>query len=190
MGPLLFTVIDFVESVRNLGVTMDYRLRFVKHIDKCIRKSYINLRKIFSIRKLINIKTKVILSEALVLSNFNFAVAVYGPCLDSKKANRIQIVQNSCLRLIFTLKRNAHVLHKLNSIPWLNIKSRPYIHCACQFHKILLCRSPPYLYNKIRYRPDVHNINIRKDIYKDELTVPRHNSTLFKTEQHKKVALF
>lgn len=39
----------------------------------------------------------MILSESLFISNFNFAVAVHEPCIDSKRANNIQLPMSKFL---------------------------------------------------------------------------------------------
>ena len=48
---------------------------------------------------------------------------------------------------------------------------------VCFFYKIIKYKTPPYLYNKIRHRTDVHNINIRN---RNSLTIPAHNKELYK----------
>lgn len=168
--------IEIVESARSLGVVIDSGLRFEEYIVKQIQKSVINLKIIHSVRKIINYKTKILLCEILVLANLNYADSLYGPCLDSHLVRRIQVIQNSCLRLIYGVGRREHVSHKLKTIPWLNMHQRRYLHSACLFHKILLSKTPPYLINKITYRTDVHSINIRR---KDQLTIPIHSHTFF-----------
>lgn len=117
------------------------------------------------------------LCDSLVLSHFNHCDTVYGPCIDSTEARRIQKVQNSCLRLIFGIKRRQRISYKLKTVGWLNMYNRRRLHLACFFHKILKYKSPPYLLNKLTFRNDVHNINIRR---KDILTVPQHRKEIFK----------
>lgn len=169
--------LEFTENVKNLGLVIDSRLRFAEHVKVCLQKAYMNLKHIYSIRKFINNKTKILLCDSLVLSQFNFADSVYGPCLDKATVLRIQRVQNACLRLIYGVSKKQHISHKLALVPWLDMETRRYFHSACLFNKIMVNKTPPYLYCKIRYRTDVHNVNIRR---KDELTIPAHSHTLFR----------
>lgn len=127
-------------------------------------------------KQILNYRSKVLLCDSLVLSQFNYCDAVYGPCLSVESSRRIQVVQNSCLRLIFGLDRKQHISHKLNVIPWLNMEKRRNLHSACLFLKIIHFKTPPYLYNKITFRTDVHNINIRR---KDLITIPIHRLSKF-----------
>lgn len=55
--------------------------------------------------------------------------------------------------------------------------SRRYLHAACTFHSIIINRTPLYLYRKISFRTDVHNVNVR---FKGLLTPPAHKTQLFK----------
>ena len=107
----------------------------------------------------------------------NHCDSVYGPCLDSTDARRIQKLQNSCLRLIYGIRRRYRISHKLRNITWLNMYNRWQLHMTCLFLKILKLKSPRYLHNKLRFRTDVHNINIHR---KNILTIPQHCKGIFK----------
>lgn len=55
-------------------------------------------------------------------------------------------------------------------------KPQNFAYTACLFHKIVTDKQPPYLYNKITFRTDVHNLNLR---HKRLLTMPQHKTVLF-----------
>lgn len=167
----------FKESTKNLGLILDTDLRFRDHINNCIKKAYCNLKLLFRNRLLLTLKTKILLCNSLVLSHFNFADEIYGPCLDSVTSKRIQKTQNTCLRFIYGIRKRNRVTHKLKDVKWLNMYNRRQLHAACLFHKIIIYRTPPYLYNKITYRTDVHNINIRT---RGNVTIPKHKTQLYK----------
>ena len=157
--------IKVTNIIKNLGLYIDNDLRFTEHITKCLQKAYCNLRLIFQQR------------HVFVLSHFNYCDGVYSPCLTEYDSRRIQKVQNSCLRLIFGVRKYDHISSKLIENNWLSMSPRRYLHMTCQYHTILQNRAPSYLYRKIRFRTDVHNINIR---FKGKLTIPRHNLHLYK----------
>lgn len=165
------------DKARNLGLTYDTCLRFKPHISNCIRLAYYNLKMIYNSRYFLSQKVKKILCESLVLSKFNFSDFVYGSSIDAVDSRRIQTVQNSCLRLIFGIRKHQHITHKLSEINWLNMYNRRQLHAACLCHKIILYKSPMYLYEKLSFRTDVHNLNIRS---KGTLTPPLHHTELFK----------
>ena len=129
--------VPYSKTGRNLGLIFDSELRFKPHISKCIQVAYSNLKKIFPHRHLLSKKDKIMLTDSLVLSHFNFADVVYGPCLTRMDSDRVQRVQKACLRLICGIRRREPVSHKLKEINWLSMDLRRKLHSAVLFHKII-----------------------------------------------------
>lgn len=170
-------VIPVSNEAKNLGVIMDSQLRFERHITVLIQRSYAAIKAIYGVRDLLTIAVKSMLCEALVLSNFNYASCVYGPFLTTNSKRKIQKVQNSCLRLIYGIRKFQRISHKLKETSWLNMENRRTLQSLCFFHKLLIFKCPPYLYEKLTFRTDVHNINIR---CRGRLTHPQFKTELFK----------
>lgn len=169
--------IYIVEEAKNLGVVIDSDLRFKTHISKLMQKSYATIKLIYGNRHYLTRQTKIMLCESLVLSLLNFADSLYGPNLTSLLKHKIQKIQNSCLRLIYGIRRHERISHKLIDTGWLNMERRRILHSACLYHTIIVRKIPHYLYNKIQFRTDVHTINIR---FKGLLTPPNHYHEYFK----------
>ena len=131
----------------------------------------------FRNRTYLSRNTKRLLCDSLVLSCFNYADVLYSPFLSYRSKYKIQKVQNACIRIIFGIRRRDHVSHKLKDINWLNMSNRRSLHTACHFHRVIVGGKPPYLSNRVRYRSDVHAINVR---FRGLLTPPLHNTELFK----------
>lgn len=167
-----------VGEARSLGLTFDSSLRFRSHVSDYIRRGYGKLKLIYNKRYFMNRKIRSYLCNTLVLSGLNYCDYVYGPSIDARDIHRIQVLQNSCLRLIFGVRRRQRISHKLNEIKWLNMENRRLYHAATLFHKIILFKSPPYLLNKISYRSDIHNINIR---FGGTVVIPAHKTEAFKS---------
>ena len=169
--------INIKEEFKNLGVYIDNTFRYKRHVSNCMQRAYCNLRKIYSIRGMLNVKSKSLLCDSLVLSIFNYCDVVYSSCLDSRDRVRIQRVQNSCLRLVYGVRKYDRVTHKLGEIGWLSMANRRLLHSACFYRKVMIDRCPPYLYEKITFRTDVHALNLR---YRGGLTPPKHNTEFYK----------
>lgn len=73
----------FSDSARELGLYIDYQLRFGEHVTCMLRKAYMSLKLIFAQRHCLNTDVKKSLCEALVLSHFNHFDVAYVTCLDS-----------------------------------------------------------------------------------------------------------
>lgn len=168
--------VEVVDVVRDLGLLVSSDLRFKEHIASCSRKAYTNLKLLYNSYHILGKSTKILLCNSLVLSHLNYCDVAYGPCLDRLTSVRIQRIQNSCIRYICGLRRRDHVSHKLNELCWLNMENRRKLHLYCFAYKVLTFRTPPYLSDKITFRSDVHNINIRHPHF---ITPPLHGTTLF-----------
>jgi hypothetical protein len=137
--------IDFKNSAKNLGVVLDHKLRFKEHISSKLKIGYLALKMIYSHRHYLSQATKKMLCEALVLSPLNYCDSIYGPCLDVLDTRRTQKLQNSCMSLIFGIRRREHISHKLKELKWLNMYNRRKLHATCFFYKVLKFKTPPYL---------------------------------------------
>lgn len=169
--------IQFVDNARDLGLIIDDSLRFREHVVSVVRRAYGALRLLYPHRSCLPVHTKRVLCESLVLSQFTYCSPVYSFCLDKETLDRIQRVQNSCIRFIYRIKKYDHVSHKLGELGWLPMRISFKFFSLCAFHNIILKRSPPYLFNRLVYRTDVHNINIRR---RNILSCPRHRTSTFK----------
>nr|CAH7745569.1 unnamed protein product [Callosobruchus chinensis] len=163
-------------EVKNLGVILDEDLRFSKHVTNTIRKASSNLKSIYGYKDLLNRSTKILLTDALVLSHFNFCDVLYNACLDHHDTERIQKVQNACLRFIHGIRRGKSTSHKLVQTNCLNMKDRRVLHSACLYHKVVTMKVPLNLYDKITFWHYVHNVNIRS---KTTIIPPAHHTALF-----------
>lgn len=169
--------LEFVHVARNLGVMLDDRLSFDDHVKLLLRRSFSALKLIYRNRHFLTTKTKTLLCDTLVLSQFNFCDVLYGSFLSYRNVKRIQMVQNSCLRFICGIRRRERISHRIKEIGWLDMDARRKLHCACMFHKVVLNKTPAYLYNKITFRTDVHNLNLR---HRGVVMIPSHRTQFFK----------
>lgn len=170
------SVLPIADSVRDLGLILDNSFRFREQISRYIRNSYLTMKTLYPHRSTLNTHIKIRLCESLILSRFAYCSVVYDPAIDSNTEYRIQKVQNSCLRYIFGIRKFEHVSHKLKDCGWLNMRRRRELRTLCLFHEILTTKTPSYLYNKITFRTDVHNITTR---HRNLISPPLHKTSLF-----------
>lgn len=168
-------MLPVVSSAKNLGLIIDDDFRFKSHVNKLLQRSYSNLKILYSNRFVLNFNLRKTLSESLVLSQFNYCDFIYGPCLDNIYKSRIQKVQNSCVRFIFSLKKFDHVSHKINALNWLNMVNRRILHLNIFVHKLLIYKNGNIV-DKLTQRSHIHSVNVRQ---KNKLTMPHHSTALF-----------
>ena len=168
--------VEICDEAKNLGVYIDSGLRFGGHVSACLRSAYGTMRMLYPHRHMLDVGTKKMLCDSLVLSRFNHADSVYGPCLLEADVYRVQRVQNSCLRFIYGIRKFERVTHTLITAKWLNMRQRRLLHFLCLCHRVVVDKVPQYLYQKIQFRTDVHHLNIR---HKGNITIPAHRTTTF-----------
>lgn len=168
--------LSIVHKAKNLGVIIDNTFRYRDQISKYIKNAYLQLKKLYPYRSVLNTNIKLKLVEAFVLSQFTYCAALYHPAIDCVTANRIQKIQNSCLRFAYGIRKYDHISHTLAESGWLNMRNRRELQSLCLFHRILTFETPPYLLNKITFRSDVHNITTR---FRGLISPPAHKMSLY-----------
>lgn len=169
--------INICSEVRNLGLVFDENLRFQSHVSLLIRKCYFALKLLYNNFNIINFKIRKKLAETLVLSVLNYGLVVFFPCLDSRTQNRIQMIQNSCCRFIYGLKKFYHVTNKINELKWLKMPNTYRFQLLSLVHRVLLTESPMYLKNKLLFRNSVHQLGLR--FTSSSLDMPKFYTSLF-----------
>ena len=69
--------LSVVHSAKNLDLIFDDNLRLKSHINSLLNKTYISLKLLYSNRFIINENLKILVSESLVLSLFNYCDFIY-----------------------------------------------------------------------------------------------------------------
>ena len=169
--------LPIVDSAKTLGLVLDNSFRYTDQVTRYIKNAYAALRLLYPHRSYLTYETKRILCEALVLSQFNYMLPLYHPALSAYDSNRIQKVQNCCLRYIYGLRKYDHISHKLQSAGWLSMKNRAQLNALVLYHKLLFYETPPYLFNRIHFRDSIHD---RVTRYRHFISPPLHRTSLFK----------
>lgn len=168
--------IEVVSVAKNLGLFIDSSLRFREHVATLVQKSYASLRLLYSNISIINFKLRKKLTEVLVLSILNYSSIVYFPCLDKFTQYRLQKIQNSCCRFIFGLRKYDRVSKRINQLGWLTVENTFKLNFSVFIENLMHTSSPFYLREKLVFRGEMHNTNIR---YPNNLTIPRFRTVLF-----------
>ncbi len=156
-------IINKNPHVKNLGITFDEILSWRKHIDQCITKSYFKLKQLYRFKTFLSTSVKKILCDLLVLSTFNYCDIVYFN-LDVTYKNKIQKVQNSCVRFIYGLKKSSrsHISPYIKKLSWLNMNNRRLLHCCGFMYKIVRGDAAVYLNNMFQFRGVNHSYSTRQ----------------------------
>ena len=171
-------------EVYDLGVLLDENLSWEKHCDKIIGKAYGKLREAYRAKNFLNRKSKIVIVESYVLSQFNYCDTIMQN-LSMAVKDKIQKLQNACTRFIFGLRKYDHISQHFKELNSLNMNNRRILHSASQMHKITLGKAPTYLCSKIRYRNAFHLHNTRGNTM---LHIPAYRNTYGRDRFFRKVA--
>ena len=87
------------QSVRNLGVVFDSNFTFSDHVSQVIKSTRVHARDVYRIRPLLDLKTSVLLANALVSSRLDYCNSLF-LSLNDFELRRLQLVQNSLCRVV------------------------------------------------------------------------------------------
>ena len=125
-----------VESVRDLGVTLDCQLNMWAHISKIVSACYYHLRRIRQLRHCLDKDDRQRLVSSLVLSRIDYCnVALAG--LPATSLAPLQRVINAAARFVANLRPRDHVSPVLRDLHWLPIRERiSYKVCLMMFNVV------------------------------------------------------
>lgn len=158
---------------------MDGELRFEAHVSQKIQVAFFRLKALYGIRNFLKEDIRVILTESLVLSVFNYCDTVYGPRLYEKTKNAIQRVQNACARFCFGIPKRSHITPYLNEKLILRMEGRRELHLTGFVQRVVHNKRPKYLYEKIYWSGESLNVNTRSKS-RQQISIPRHKTKNYK----------
>ncbi len=167
-------LISNVESCKNLGVIFDESLSWKSHINSLISKSYYKLKGLYQFKNFLSVPTKLKLCDSLILSNFNYCDILFGN-INVSFQNKIQKMQNSCLRFCFSLKKHDHITSYLKLSNWLNMHNRRISHSLIMIYKIIHNLAPSYLAEIINRSHIEHRFQTRSH---DFLPIPHYHRSI------------
>lgn len=132
---------------------------------------------LYRYREILPSKTKLKLCESLIISGLDYCDVVYHKALNMCDANRLQKLQNSCLRFCNNIHSCEHITPHYNQVGLLKLNLRRELHYKCFIHRIIQKNLPNYLANKIKQRNQCHSVNIRSG---SNLDLPTHNTQKYR----------
>ena len=152
--------IERVYEARNLGITFDQYLNWNSHINGLISSAYYRLKLAYRYSKFLSEDSKYMVVESYILALFNYGSPVLQN-LTSETSNKIQKVQNSCVRFIFNTRKYEHISPLFKKRKILNMSVRRDIQSLTIIHNIVNGWAPGYLIDKIDYNYTFHHHQTR-----------------------------
>lgn len=168
--------IDWVISARNLGVYFDGHFTFSEHVNHIYKVTMFKLKTLYPFKFQFSSELKLTLIKTLIFPSMEYCCALYYNYLPQYNKDKLQRIQNSCLRFVDNIPYRDHISPYLKNREILCVDGRMQYLISMFLYKIYKTKSPTYLFNIISKRSDVHNINIRTNTF----SIPKYSTSKFK----------
>lgn len=146
--------LERVESIRDLGVNFDTKLKFDVHIDGIVRKANKMLGFIMRITKdFRNVNCITLLYNTLVRSQLEYAVSVWSPYQRTYR-DKLERVQKRFTRHLNYITRTPYgpYAERLSVHRMISLEHRRQYYDMCLLHSVVSLNSIPELFNRIVFR--------------------------------------
>ena len=165
-------IIKSSKDVLLLGITIDNKLSFSKHISEICKKSANQLNSIKRLKKHFNTEAKKNLVKAFVLSQFNYCPLVWHFC-GNGSIHKMEKIQERALRFVYNdYDTNYNSLLEINNESTLYLKRVRLM--AQEVYKAMSNQSPKYTQDLLGHRNSRYSNRRPLDLY-----VPKVNQTKF-----------
>lgn len=170
--------IPFSKSVKNIGVVIDQHLTWGPQLEAVSRKLYASAGSLRRLRNFLPTATKVALAESLLLPILDYADACYLD-LTEDQLNKLEWLQNLCIRFIFGLRKYDHISQYRSKLKWLPIRLRRNTHILSLLCTILFNPTAPrYLKDRFNYLYSSSTYSLRSS-ENLALTTPSHGTSFY-----------
>lgn len=165
--------IEESEEVTLLGITIDNKLRFQKHIDNLCHTANLKLKALRRIRKYLTVDKAKLLCNAFINSQFNYAPLIWMFCRKTEY-NKIRKIHHKALKIVYESDGEyEELLQKSNNI---SIHQKHLGFLALEIFKSLNCLNPEFMWSY--FNINITPYNLRKG---QILNLPLTKSTYFGT---------
>ena len=138
-----------VETVRNLGVTMDNQLTMIDHVRNIAKTASYQIWRIGKIRSMLDKKSTEILMHAFVTSRIDYCNSLLTG-LPSYLISHLQRIQNTAARVVTKTRKFDHISQVRKDLHWLPVSERIEYKVLLLTYKALHGEAPRYITNLIR----------------------------------------
>ena len=131
-------------NAMNLGFCLDSELSCSQHINNILKQSYTCISNIGRIKRYLTIENLKCLVQSVLVSKIDNCNSLFFG-ISEHELDRLQKLQNSLARLIYSRKKSDHVTDLLHKLHWLPIRQRITFKILFMVYKIFIDACPVYL---------------------------------------------
>lgn len=166
--------IEFVDSLKCLGVTLDSYLNFDNHINSVSNKVCLTLRRLYSLRAYTPRHLRNRLAHSLLMSQLNYGIEVFSGTW-SYNVDKIERIVRRIVRYVFNVRTREHSRVTELTPEFLGCTFHDYLNqrILLHFYKIMKLGKPEVLVNAFSFINSTRNIQI--DVPLVHLSVFEHS---------------
>ena len=144
--------INFKQTVKKLGFTLDCHLTMNAHVSNIARTCYFELCRLASIHRFVISTAKGTLVSAFALSRIDYCNSLL---FDSTHdvTSHLQRIQNYAVRVILSILNSSDITTYLKSLHWLPVKVRSTYKIACLCYHSHSSTAPSYVADMLHKKP-------------------------------------
>ena len=151
--------LDIVDSYKYLGLILDSRLSFQKHIYHISVNVNYKLRKLKEIRHYINNPTAVTIFKSLIKPHLDYCDIIWDAAWPSGEIN-LQSIQEKALSIAYQGENDINKINKVTKT--LPVRIRTEMHLAQHMYNIIKLPSPSFLTTTIEYASHSYETRTRE----------------------------
>ena len=154
-------LIENVKIIKYLGVIIDKNLNFNEHIEYVCKKIGKKIGFIKTLRNKMDILTAIQIHNTMIKPHFEYCSTILYTCCNQSQLNRLQMLQNKCMRTILKMRRDTSIEFMLQTLKWLNIEQKLKLNTLINIFKIKHNLAPKYMTENIAYVGEVQTYLLR-----------------------------
>lgn len=152
--------LEEVITFKYLGVIIDNELSFKMHYDYIHKKLNKKVGYFYRIGRNLNYKSRLLVYNAVILPHLQYCCSILA-LFNKTQINKLQILQNRCLRRILNAPFHTHINDMLIKLNFLNVKDIISYNVLIFIHRLTLGLLPSYLTNDLLANKEIHNYDTR-----------------------------
>ena len=166
IGPLNSVIIgkeriEWVNHTRLVGVTIDHRLSWSRHLND-VKKSFLNKLNLLKRSSFLSKNALLDLYFKVILPSVLYGLIVWGGCINAEQLNSLEILHRRAARVIYKLPKDLPSSDVYQHTNWDTIDYMYKLRLIKLFYKIVSEESPPtlsYLVNRPFTNYNLRNCN-------------------------------
>jgi hypothetical protein len=161
-----------VHHSRLLGVEIDEKLSWNKHVENVAKKATSGIGAIRRIRDFVDRETLISIYNALVRPHFDYCSEVWNT-LGIGLSSRLQKLQNRAARIIMSMKNDTPGLEAISALGWETLECQRTKSKAIQMYRVLNDLALNALVNLFVRKSDITDYELRGSTTSLQIPFPR-----------------